>query len=77
MPLLFLAPAMMAAASRKTSNVGMGSWLANIRRSYYRKAFEAGKIEVESISCEAARGLCFLSLDGDVKGLGFRVYAPE
>jgi hypothetical protein len=43
----------------------------------YQKAFEAGKIEVESLSSEAARGLFFFSLDGDVKGLGFRVYAPE
>jgi hypothetical protein len=36
---------------------------------WHKKAFEAGKIEVESLSSEAARGLFFLSLDGDVKGL--------
>jgi hypothetical protein len=35
MPSLFLAPAMMAAASRKTSNVGMGSWLANNSMPYH------------------------------------------
>jgi hypothetical protein len=32
----------------------------------YRRAFEAGQIEVKSLSPEAARGLCFLSVDGDV-----------
>ena len=35
MPLLFLAPATMAAASRKTSNTGIASWLANYSMSYH------------------------------------------
>jgi hypothetical protein len=35
MPSLFLAPAMPAAASKKTSNVGMGSLLANYSMSYH------------------------------------------
>jgi hypothetical protein len=34
----------------------------------YTRAFEAGQIEVKSLSPEAARGLCFLSVDGDVNG---------
>ncbi len=32
------------------------------------RAFEAGQIEAKSLSPEAARGLCFLSVDGDVNG---------
>jgi hypothetical protein len=32
----------------------------------YTGAFEAGQIEVKSLSPDAARGLCFLSVDGDV-----------
>ena len=34
----------------------------------YKGAFEAGQIEVKSLSPEAARCLCFLSVDGDVNG---------
>jgi hypothetical protein len=34
----------------------------------YTRVFEAGQIEVKSLSPEAARGLCFLSVDGDVNG---------
>jgi hypothetical protein len=34
----------------------------------YARAFEAGQLEVKSLSPEAARGLCFLSVDGDVNG---------
>ncbi len=34
----------------------------------YKRAFEAGQIEVKSLSPEAARGLCFLSDDDNVNG---------
>ena len=34
----------------------------------YTRAFEAGQIEVKSLSPEAARGLGVLSVDGDVNG---------
>jgi hypothetical protein len=57
MPLLFLAPAMMAAASRKTSNVGMGSWLANFSMSYHELMipFAAHHLSAPGGSCTLPR----------------------
>jgi hypothetical protein len=69
MPLLFLAPAMMAAASRKTSNVGMGSWLANYSMSYHEL-----KIPSAAHHLYAHRGSCTLPrISSSPPSCGWRV----